>query len=138
MKKCYVCCEEKEDTAFNKCSKSKDGLQHYCRVCSNRKRKEWDLEDPERTKGKYLRESYGLSFTQYTKMLEDQDNKCAICGEEETRFLKKLVVDHCHKTGEVRQLLCNMCNHGVGNFKDNPELMLKAIEYLKQHTKKGN
>jgi hypothetical protein len=138
MKKCYVCCEVKEHTEYNKCSKAKDGLQHYCRVCSNKKRKDWDLEDPERTKGKYLRESYGLSFSQYAEMRDNQNNKCAICGEEETRFLKKLVVDHCHSSGEVRKLLCNTCNHGIGNFKDNVELLKKAIGYLENHqTNKG-
>jgi len=136
MKKCHICGVEKELAAFNKCSKSKDGKQHYCRECSNKKRKAWDLADPERTKGKYLRESYGISFKEYTDMLETQNHKCAICGKDETRFLKKLVVDHCHESGEVRQLLCNFCNHGLGNFKDDPEVMLNAIKYLLHHKEK--
>lgn len=135
MKQCHVCKETKDTTEFNRCSKSKDGLQHYCRVCSNKKRKEWDLEDPERTKGKYLKEAYGISFKDYTEMLEAQNHKCAICGKDETRFQKKLVVDHCHATGKVRQLLCNFCNHGLGNFLDKPEVMLEAIKYLLKHSK---
>jgi len=43
----------------------------------------------------------------------------------------RLAVDHDHKNGEVRGLLCHRCNVGLGNFQDNPELLLKAYKYLK-------
>jgi hypothetical protein len=134
---CHLCKESKLFTDFNKSSKSKDGLQHYCRACSNKNRKEWDLADPERTRGKYLRETYGIKLSDYAAMLEAQGHKCAICGQDETRFKKKLVIDHDHATGEVRQLLCNMCNHGIGNFKDDIDLMANAIKYILKHSKKG-
>ena len=130
---CHICREKKPSSSFNKCRKAKDGLQHYCRDCSNKKRKDWDLEDPERTRGKWLKDAYGISLADYNEMLEGQGHKCAICGQDETRFQKKLVVDHCHKTGKVRQLLCNMCNHGLGNFKDDVSLIAKAILYLEKH-----
>lgn len=136
-KTCHICKETKLFTDFNKNAKSKDGLQHYCRTCSNKKRKDWDLEDPERTRGKYLRETYGIKLSDYDAMLESQGHKCAICGQDETRFKKKLVIDHDHATGEVRQLLCNMCNHGIGNFKDDIDLMANAIKYILKHSKKG-
>lgn len=136
-KTCHLCKESKLFTDFNKSSKSKDGLQHYCRACSNKNRKEWDLADPERTRGKYLRETYGIKLSDYDAMLEAQGHKCAICGQDETRFKKKLVIDHDHSTGEVRQLLCNMCNHGIGNFKDDIDLMANAIKYILKHSKKG-
>lgn len=136
-KTCHLCKESKLFTDFNKSSKSKDGLQHYCRVCSNKNRKDWDLADPERTRGKYLRETYGIKLSDYDAMLEAQGHKCAICGQDETRFKKKLVIDHDHATGEVRQLLCNMCNHGIGNFKDDIDLMANAIKYILKHSKKG-
>jgi hypothetical protein len=134
---CHLCKESKLFTDFNKSSKSKDGLQHYCRVCSNKNRKEWDLADHESTLGKYLRETYGIKLSDYGAMLEAQGHKCAICGQDETRFKKKLVIDHDHATGEVRQLLCNMCNHGIGNFKDDIDLMANAIKYILKHSKKG-
>ena len=134
---CHVCKESKLFADFNKSAKSKDGLQHYCRACSNKKRKDWDLEDPERTRGKYLRETYGIKLSDYNDMLEAQGHKCAICGQDETRFKKKLVIDHDHSTGAVRQLLCNMCNHGIGNFKDDIDLMANAIKYILKHSKKG-
>ena len=134
MKICAICKQSKEDLEFNKHTKSKDGLQHYCRICSNKTRKQWDLDDPERVRGKYLRETYNISLSQYDEMLAAQNHKCAICGLDETRFQKKLVIDHCHTTGAVRQLLCNMCNHGLGNFKDDVSLLAESIKYLVKHS----
>lgn len=83
---------------------------------------------------------YGLTVEQYHQMLEDQDYKCKICKREDTSFRKRLSVDHDHSCcpGEsscgkcVRGLLCHHCNAGLGNFKDNPELMQKAIKYLQK------
>ena len=132
-KNCHICKETKLFTDFNKASRSKDGLQHYCRSCSNSKRKAWDEANPNRVRNKWLTDAYGITLGEYNKMLEAQDHKCAICGQDETRFQKKLVVDHCHETGKVRQLLCNMCNHGLGNFKDDVALMAEAIKYITKH-----
>ncbi len=79
-----------------------------------------------------------LSLDVYYQMIEDQNNKCAICGLEETRKFKKretkLCIDHNHKTGEVRALLCHGCNTAIGKFKENIELMERAIAYLKKHS----
>lgn len=71
-------------------------------------------------------------------MIEEQDNKCAICGQEETAKnngidVNKLAVDHDHVTGRVRGLLCKACNNGLGHFQDDPELLEAAIRYLKEH-----
>lgn len=62
---------------------------------------------------------------QYLKSLGTIPKVCAICGGKE-----KLVVDHDHETDKVRGLLCFFCNLGLGNFRDNPQLLKKAIEYL--------
>ncbi len=75
----------------------------------------------------------------YAKMLAEQDNKCAICNMPETRMARdgvnktRLCIDHDHDTGAVRQLLCHDCNTGIGKFKDTPELVLKAADYLIKH-----
>jgi hypothetical protein len=61
------------------------------------------------------------------EMKTAQDNKCAICGN---LFYKTPDVDHDHKTNKVRQLLCNHCNGGLGNFYDNAELLRKAANYI--------
>lgn len=79
---------------------------------------------------------YGLTGEQYDEMFLRQNNRCAICNKEEdhkhhsTGKVRKLAIDHCHKTGKVRGLLCTSCNHGLGRFKDDVELLRKAIDYL--------
>ncbi len=69
-------------------------------------------------------------------MIDSQDNLCAICNKPETQVRQglviKLAVDHCHKTGIVRGLLCTKCNKGLGMFLDNSDNLIKASEYLNQ------
>ena len=62
-----------------------------------------------------------------------QNGRCAICGKHQNKFKKALSVDHCHKKGIIRGLLCNSCNLGLGKFYDNCELLNNAIYYLKKH-----
>lgn len=70
---------------------------------------------------------YGLSLKQYEQMLSDQNGVCAICSGKTSR---RLAVDHDHQTGRVRGLLCGRCNAGLGQFKENPLMLHKAIRYL--------
>ena len=63
-------------------------------------------------------------------MLAAQDGKCAICGTTSTGNRKAFHVDHDHKTGKVRGLLCSNCNTGIGNLRDDIGLLNRAIEYL--------
>ena len=69
--------------------------------------------------------------------LEKQKGLCAICNNPETFVHSKtkeparLAVDHCHTTGKTRKLLCKNCNTGLGSFKDNQDVLLKAMQYLK-------
>ena len=72
---------------------------------------------------------YGLSVEHYQVMLDAQNNKCKIC---EHSFDKTPHVDHCHTSGIVRGLLCDKCNVGLGSFKDNPENLEKAANYLRR------
>lgn len=86
-----------------------------------------------------LRRSFGpdFGFDAYMAMAEAQDFKCAVCGETE-RATKNgmpiaLAVDHDHKTGRVRGLCCMDCNTGLGKFRDDVDLLHKAIAYLTKH-----
>ena len=72
---------------------------------------------------------YGVPYGFREEMAARQGYRCVICS----RYLPEkgdLVMDHCHKTGQVRGLLCKWCNAGLGNFKDNPEFLKAAAEYL--------
>ncbi len=75
---------------------------------------------------------YGLSIATREFMLEMQFHCCAIC---ERPFGKKLrpCTDHCHETGKVRAFLCNGCNTGLGLFKDKPDVLRRAADYLEHH-----
>jgi hypothetical protein len=74
---------------------------------------------------------YKVTREIYEALLIAQDYKCKICGKiHEWTAYGKLCVDHDHETGEVRGLLCTHCNRGLGAFKDDPELLNKAIQYV--------
>jgi len=66
----------------------------------------------------------------YCKIESVQNAKCLICGKTKKENGKALAVDHNHKTGEVRALLCNNCNVCVGFLKDKPKVTHKMAEYL--------
>lgn len=82
---------------------------------------------------------YNINYNDYLLMLQSQDNKCAICNQNETTLnnkkdkIKRLAVDHCHETGKIRGLLCYKCNIALGKFKDNIILLEKSISYLEQN-----
>ena len=81
-----------------------------------------------------LRRSYGITHDDYLVMLESQQKKCAICETRKPGTGKKYFsVDHNHDTNAIRQLLCSACNTGLGQFRDNLELLRKAVAYLEQH-----
>lgn len=88
---------------------------------------------------KEIAKRYNLTLEQYDEMLKDQGYLCAICRQPETTKSKvtderaMLSVDHCHKTGKIRQFLCRRCNNGIGNFFENEELFIEAILYLRKH-----
>lgn len=81
---------------------------------------------------------YDLSLEQREDMELAQDGKCAICGDLPKggkTSSSSLHVDHDHKTGKVRGLLCNNCNHAIGKLHDSPFLMEKAAAYLRRFQK---
>lgn len=71
---------------------------------------------------------YGLTLERYNDICKEQDNKCIIC----TNPTEILVVDHCHKSGNIRGLICFYCNTGLGYFKDEIETLKRAILYLQK------
>lgn len=91
------------------------------------KQKEWRRNHPDY----YLRWTYNMSGKEYQAMLDGQSGVCKICGNPPKEG-KSLAVDHCHKTGKIRGLLCTSCNKGLGLFCDNPTFLRSAAEYLEE------
>lgn len=71
-----------------------------------------------------------MTIEQYDDILANQGYRCALCESDFPGGRGRFVVDHCHKSGLVRGLLCNLCNVGLGALRDSPKLMAKAIKYL--------
>jgi len=82
---------------------------------------------------------YGITVEHFNQLLKMQNGLCAICGQPSTardKFgkIRSLGVDHDHKTGKLRGLLCSNCNTGLGQFREKIKFLEKAIEYLKKHS----
>lgn len=78
----------------------------------------------------YLLRKYGITEEQYEQILEAQAGKCAICLKKPRT--RRLAVDHNHKTGKIRGLLCSRCNHGLlGHAHDSIAVVERALEYLR-------
>lgn len=117
--------ETKKEKIINGVSKSEYQRQYFASLSKDHR------------KGYKLKEYYGMSIDDYNLILKKQKYKCAICGKHESEQVKRLSVDHNHKCGSIRGLLCDACNRGLGFFRDNHKILSKAIKYL-QDLKHGN
>lgn len=80
-----------------------------------------------------IKAKYGISRDQYEGMLERAGHVCEICGRDPREVSKKgYCIDHCHDSGAVRGILCHPCNAALGNFRDDVDVMRRAIEYLEK------
>lgn len=130
-------------------SRAENRGSRYCRSCSREYSR--NLYQRDKLKGQVTRRAsyqrnkmqtiarrHGLTREQYQRMIQLQRDKCAICGKPESHKYKGkvvwLAVDHNHKTGKVRQLLCRSCNLMLGLVEENLSVLRKAISYLKKHT----
>lgn len=97
-------------------------------LCFMNKKEEYKKREKKRLRERHLKTNYNLSINDYNYMFYKQNGRCAICEKE-----AKLVVDHNHKTGEVRELLCTQCNAGIGHLKEDIFIMQEAINYILRH-----
>jgi len=132
---CPKCDKIKTIGEFLKDTHTKYGISIYCAICHKEKAKARYYRNPDYYKDADLRKKFGISLEQYRELERKQDYKCAVCHKEPGS--KKLAVDHNHKTGENRGLLCGRCNLGLGWFEDSIELLEMAIQYLKIHSQKA-
>jgi hypothetical protein len=138
LKKCTKCQQVKslEDFYVNK--RSAEGRLTECRACRaiyyidhvkhDETRKTRAAESRQKSRRRKL---YGITLNDYQALLAVHNGGCWICGSTTTsKHHKYLSVDHDHATGKVRGVLCANCNHGLGSFKDNPDRLRRAAEYL--------
>ena len=133
---CNKCGETKEIHEFVKCKKSKTGYRKVCKDCRRTQQRQWMDENSDHFKAlcrkQHLKVRYGITPEDYEEMLSKQKGKCAICDRQgQSPGNKRLLdVDHCHKTGKIRGLLCNRCNQSMGKVKDDIDLLKKFLAYL--------
>lgn len=142
LKLCPNCKQSKTIEEFPLNRTRKNGVAGFCKPCNKAYSKKWRLENRERkrtvTRNGDLSRQYGLSIDAYISMKNGQQGCCKICLKPETQLRKDgtqkdLSVDHCHKSGKVRGLLCNMCNRALGYFKENSDNLIRAASYLKDN-----
>lgn len=158
QKECNRCKEMLPAEDFYRLKASPDGLQYTCKACQSKYRSEvrdpdgskgrqksaeWKLSqkhsDPEgyarRQRSHNLMKLYGITVEVYEAMLEKQGGLCLCCGRPETALracgtTQNLSVDHCHRNGHVRGLLCRSCNTALGMVDDNIDLLNRLIAYV--------
>jgi hypothetical protein len=150
QKRCNKCGEWKDRDCFSKHKRHGDGLSTNCKECQRAYKNNNLQRDKERAhlwqknnrakvnayrvrrkddKRKYkLKYVYGITVEDYDRMFREQNGKCATCGSDNNG--KRLVVDHDHKTGKVRGLLCASCNVAIGFMKDDESIVMKVFHYL--------
>ena len=137
-KVCTHCLMEKPLEKFSFADKKNGYRKSRCKECISiieskekgwRKRRGFKGEERKskyQTKYEYhIHYTYNLSLEDYDNLKDRQNGECAICGQK-----NNLVVDHCHTTGNVRGLLCQKCNKGIGMLGDTKESLEKAFKYL--------
>ncbi len=150
MKTCTKCHKIYPIEEFHGDKNAKDGKRSQCRHCVLEANRAWQAKNPEHAKETWKRaakkrytteerrrrllKAYGLTEGQYATM-RDRSNGCHICGvafDPNGGRLHGEHIDHCHRTGKVRGLLCFRCNTAIGSFNDDPEIMKRAIAYVEQ------
>ena len=107
---------------FPRNKSGRNGLGAYCEPCHNAKGKETYTRLYGSTRDYHLRRRYGLTSADVDFMIDEQGGTCAVCSGEPEH------VDHDHKTGRVRGILCFNCNQALGNVRDNPEVLQGLID----------
>lgn len=135
---CTKCEECKPVKDYYKIGTRGNKVSSWCKVCIKEQTKQYRLDNVDKKKissRRYnLMRTYGLTEHQYDELLKKQNYCCAVCGKHETEENRRLAVDHNHKTGEIRGLLCNYCNHRiVGKWTDG-DLLRRVADYIEQST----
>lgn len=140
---CSTCGSSKPSSEFYRHNKHKRGYRYSCKECTKKYAIEWNRDNPPKRletnrkwaianrkalKASHLRCTYGITQEEYDAMVISQGGLCAICRRKPKG--RSLDVDHSHRTGRVRALLCGPCNTAIGLLRENPDTMLEAVRYV--------
>lgn len=143
-RQCTVCEVRRPLTDFGKRIGYKDGRRRQCRFCRTKYEQRrrsgegfvYKPVSPELAHARHLKLKYGLTRDQYLDMLSAQGGTCGICRKWPPHSrCRNLFVDHCHRTGRVRGLLCNRCNLALAKFGDDLPGFLAVVAYLENAAK---
>ena len=128
-KTCVKCGLDKCLSKFHKNSNRKDKRDNRCKEC---KRRSFVYTDEMYIQNKKynLKSKFDMTLEEYNDMFEKQSGCCAICGTHQSELSRSLAVDHSHRDGHIRGLLCQVCNTALGKFKDSTEVLERAKQYL--------
>jgi len=129
---CTKCKTEKPLSEFGKDNTRKSGRTSHCKQCKAAYERNRGKKRPNRIDHRRNRR-LGIVERDYLEMFRKQNGKCAICGVSHLELRKRLCIDHDHKTGKVRGLLCLKCNWVLGHCLDSTEILSNAIGYLSKH-----
>ncbi len=128
MKRCPACTEVKVVEEFPRNRSALGGRGGYCKLCHNAKGKATYTRLYGGTRHYHLQRRYGISAARVDDLVSQQSGVCAIGQEAPAAH-----VDHEHLTGKVRGVLCFNCNGGLGQFRDRPDVLKRAVAYLEEH-----
>jgi hypothetical protein len=134
---CWKCDEEKSVDDFHKAPGNIGGITGKCKECLNSEQLLRHKANPEYNQNASLKKLYGITLDERNAMIEAQENCCALCNTT-LKGGRDIHVDHDHETGEVRSILCHLCNVGLGAFRDDPNILIRALSYLTTHGKSVN
>ena len=131
---CTACKIEKPLSDYWKNPGARNGCRTQCKSCWYEKREQHRKKNPDKHLDYSLRTRFGITLDEYKSKLIQQRGVCAICGQPETATqrgkIKLLSVDHNHKTNQIRGLLCDKCNHLLGDCVEDVAVLDSAIRYL--------
>lgn len=120
---------------FPKNKGCKNGIRSVCKLCVNEYRKKWwrNGGGRERQRDTNLKRAYGIDSSEWQRLFELQKGQCASCGRHQSEMSKSLHVDHCHRSGKIRSLLCDKCNRALGIMDENAVAIKKLSEYADEY-----
>jgi Autographiviridae endonuclease VII len=135
MKTCARCKAKKPLSEFSERKTGTYRISSWCKECLKFvARKNWHALSPEHKrkrllvgKNRRLLRMYGISLDELSRLIERQHGRCAICDGV---LKENPSIDHCHKQGKVRGILCNPCNVSLGLLKESPDVLERARDYL--------